>query len=236
MSIWVRPVNGPITQYWGNGATGPNGYGGHPGTDYACANGTTIVAASDGVVIYAGPAEGFGDHAVSIYHPADNVTTTYGHMESHIVSVGQQVYHGQPIGLADTEGWATGPHLHFEVRPGNQDFGGNPPNIDSDLWLHNHGAYGVTPWQPAGQITQAQRGQIVAMQRILRVYPDGAWGPVTDRAIQIIRWFCLTPPNPIRKNTQVAQLQQLWGVTADGIWGKNTDQAFQWWRWCFLNK
>lgn len=155
MTLWVLPVVGAeISQLFGQlpgqpwGVCGP---GGHPGTDYACPTGTPVRAASDGRVIYAGEAEGFGPDAVSIYHPADDVSSTSGHMMVRYVNVGDQVTAGQRIGLADTMGVATGPHLHFELRPGEQDFGPYPPNFDPDAWLHAHGAYLVPPADPKDQ-------------------------------------------------------------------------------------
>jgi murein DD-endopeptidase MepM/ murein hydrolase activator NlpD len=239
MSLWVRPVNAPITQEWGQipgadwGVRNPDGAGGHPGTDYGCAMGTPILAASAGRVSYAGYATGFGWNAVCIYHGADGVTTTSGHMESHYVWAGEDVYAGQPIGLADTQGQSTGSHLHFELRPGTATFGGNPPNIDSDLWLHNHGAYGASPLQPAGQLTAAQRNLIGQMQAILHVHVDKAWGKQTDDALQLIRYFSLGKQT---HSATVIALQQLWGQVPDGFWGAKTDQAYLFWRWCFLNK
>lgn len=156
MSVWVLPVVGArISQLFGQLPGQPWGDcapGGHPGTDYAVPAGTPVYAASDGVVSYAGEAEGFGPNAVSIYHPADDVTSTYGHMMHRYVQTAlsfggampdaqAQVLAGQLIGLADTMGTATGPHLHFEIRPGRATFAPYPPNIDPDRWLHDHGAY-----------------------------------------------------------------------------------------------
>lgn len=148
MPLWVLPVVAPITQLFGQfegepwGVCGP---GGHPGTDYGCPNGTPVVAAADGIVTFAGPASGFGDHAVSIHHQADDVTTTYGHFQAHFVTVGQAVAAGDRIGLADSQGNVTGPHLHLELRPGSAVFGaytGRPgSNVDPDAWLRAHGAY-----------------------------------------------------------------------------------------------
>ena len=139
----IRPANGPITQKWANGGiriSDTQAIGGHPGTDYGVPDGTPVKAAADGVVSFAGPASGFGDHCVSIWHPAFGVTTLYGHMGSHTVKAGDSVSAGQVIGLSDNQGTSTGPHLHFEVRPVNMPFGGNPPNIDSEVWLKTHGA------------------------------------------------------------------------------------------------
>lgn len=229
MSYWMRPVNAPMNQAFGH----DSGQGPHPGTDYACPMGTPILAPSDGVVIFAGYADGFGWHTVALYHPADNVSSTYGHMEAHYVGVGQVVRAGAMLGLADTQGWSTGPHLHYEMRVGDAPFGGFARNFDGDVWLHNHGAYGQSPLQPAGPLTPAQRVLIKNLQVILHVAVDGAWGKQTDDALELIRFFCL---NKGTHNTQVALLQQLWGVTADGDWGPKTDQAYLFWRFCFYNK
>lgn len=243
MSYWVRPVNAPMNQMFGQiagAAWGVVGPGGHPGSDYAVPMGTVVGAASAGTVIVAGQAYdgGFGYHPVVIYHPDDNVTTLYGHMESHIVSVGQQVNPGQPVGLADTQGFSTGSHLHAELRRGQVAYGyyGDGITEDFDAWLHAHGAYGGTPWQPPGQLNATDRANISKMQGILHVHLDGAWGKQTDDALQVIRWHCLTPPNPVKPSTQVAQLQQLWKVGADGIWGPQTDKVYLLLRYVYLGK
>lgn len=242
MTTWVRPVNGPITQLFGQlpgmpwGDCGP---GGHPGVDYGCPSGTPIVAAAAGQVIHAGPAEGFGDHAVSLFHIVDSVATTYGHMEAHYVQVGQMVHVGQLLGLADTQGEATGPHLHFELRPGNAPFGAYPPNVDPDAWLHAHGAYGTSPLQPAGQLTAADREAVRRIQAAAGVAVDGAWGKRTDDALQTLRWHHLTPPNAYNVSGQVRQLQAAFrfaGKDCDGVWGPNTDHAYLLARYCYLNK
>ena len=44
------------------------------------------------------------------------VVTLYAHSQKLLVKVGQQVTRGQPIMLVGSTGYATGPHLHFEVR------------------------------------------------------------------------------------------------------------------------
>lgn len=242
MTVWVRPVNAPITQLFGQLPGQPWGdvaLGGHPGTDYGCPVGTPIVAASDGQVIWAGPASGFGDHAVSIWHPVDGVSSTYGHMEAHYVGLGAEVYAGQLLGLADTEGFANGPHLHFEIRPGDAPFGGYPPNIDSDAWLHAHGAYGTSPLQPGGQLTTTDRNNVRRIQAAAGVPVDGAWGKVTDDALQTLRWHHLAPPNPVGRSTQIGVLQGAFGFAGkdqDGIWGHITDGAYLLARFCYLNK
>jgi murein DD-endopeptidase MepM/ murein hydrolase activator NlpD len=86
----------------------------HLGIDLAARRGTPVVAAGDGVVIEAGPAIGYG-RLIVIDH-GDGVTTRYGHLRRMRVKKGQKVAAGQEIGTVGQSGWATGPHLHFEVR------------------------------------------------------------------------------------------------------------------------
>ena len=136
------PFNGnyPITQEWANGGQHidwQHAVGGHPGVDYGVPSNTPLYAVMDGgIVNWAGPAEGFGDHCVAIYYPAKNVTILYGHGCAHYVQVGHTVQYGQLVALSDNEGWSTGPHVHVEVRPGNVPFGGNPPNWDPVVWFY----------------------------------------------------------------------------------------------------
>ncbi len=90
----------------------------HTGTDF-CApniNGKTVYAVKGGEVIYAAKHRAYGNFVI-IDHGA-GVSTCYAHMQdgSMLVSVGQKVSQGQPIGKVGTTGYSTGPHLHFEVR------------------------------------------------------------------------------------------------------------------------
>lgn len=109
----------------------------HAGTDYGAADGTPILAAADGVVAFAGHMSGFGN-AILITHTIDGqpVTSLYGHMwDGHLhVHTGDRVIAGQHIADVGSNGMSTGPHLHFEIRPG----GG--ATIDSNKWLNDHGA------------------------------------------------------------------------------------------------
>jgi murein DD-endopeptidase MepM/ murein hydrolase activator NlpD len=79
--------------------------------------GSPIRSVTDGVVIEAGPATGFGLW-VRVQQD-DGSVGVYGHMQDILVSVGQQVQAGDVIATVGSRGQSTGPHLHYEVhQPG----------------------------------------------------------------------------------------------------------------------
>jgi murein DD-endopeptidase MepM/ murein hydrolase activator NlpD len=109
-SFFVWPVQGEISSYFG-----PS----HPlGIDidlYHDPN-ARINAARAGTVTFAG-----GDACCSyglyvIIDHGQGLTTLYGHLSDIDVSVGQTVTQGQKIGEGGRTGYATGNHLHFEMR------------------------------------------------------------------------------------------------------------------------
>jgi murein DD-endopeptidase MepM/ murein hydrolase activator NlpD len=86
----------------------------HLGTDFAASTGTPARTVGDGTVKFAGSQNGYGN-VVFIQH-RNNTETVYAHLSKIMVQRGQSVGQGQTIGLVGATGWATGPHLHFEVR------------------------------------------------------------------------------------------------------------------------
>jgi murein DD-endopeptidase MepM/ murein hydrolase activator NlpD len=86
----------------------------HLGTDFAAATGTPARTVGDGVVEFSGVQNGYGN-VVFIKHRNGN-ETVYAHLSKLMVQRGQSVTQGQTIGLVGQTGWATGPHLHFEIR------------------------------------------------------------------------------------------------------------------------
>jgi len=103
----------------------------HGGIDIANSIGTPILAVSDGVVIDAGPAAGFGMW-VKLRH-ADGTVTVYGHVNTITCSVGQRVMAGDQIATMGNRGNSTGPHLHFEVQLNGTD------RVDPVPWLATRG-------------------------------------------------------------------------------------------------
>ena len=91
----------------------------HNGTDFAAPKGTPVMASSDGVVKLVGQQRGYGN-VIYLTHRG-GYTTIYGHLNSFAKELkqGQRVRQGQVIGYVGMTGWATGPHLHYEVRLNN---------------------------------------------------------------------------------------------------------------------
>jgi murein DD-endopeptidase MepM/ murein hydrolase activator NlpD len=90
----------------------------HKGVDYGAPTGTPIRSVGDGVVEYAGRQNGYGN-VVEIRH-GNQRSTLYAHLSRIDVRNGQHVEQGMRIGAVGSTGWATGPHLHFEVKVGGQ--------------------------------------------------------------------------------------------------------------------
>ena len=95
----------------------------HNGIDLAAPRGRKIKAADSGVVIFSGQAKrykGYGKVTV-IDHgqrkkDGKRLSTVYAHQSRILVKSGDFVYKGDLIGYVGSTGYATGPHLHFEVR------------------------------------------------------------------------------------------------------------------------
>lgn len=88
----------------------------HEGIDIGAPMGTPIRAAAAGEVIEARPSNGYG-YIVVIYH-GNGWSTLYAHMYAQTVKVskGDTVSKGQVIAEVGSNGWSTGPHLHFELH------------------------------------------------------------------------------------------------------------------------
>ena len=116
---WPLPVAGTITSQFGHRVDPITGEGSsHTGTDIACAEGTPILAAADGVVTVANGLDSWGGsygYYIQIDH-GGGLETLYAHCSSICVTTGQQVQAGQVIGYVGHTGRVTGNHLHLEVR------------------------------------------------------------------------------------------------------------------------
>jgi len=91
----------------------------HTGLDIAGPNGTQIVAADTGVVYLYPGSIGYGNLVVMIH--GNGYSTYYGHTAGYAPGLhsGEIVPRGTTIAFEGMTGWATGPHLHFEIRVNN---------------------------------------------------------------------------------------------------------------------
>lgn len=112
-SLFSWPITGTITSAYGWRKSGF-----HHGLDIAGKVGDPIRAAASGRV------------ACTEYHPiygrmvilehGNDKKTVYAHLAEFHVKKGQMVEQGKIIGTVGTSGRTTGPHLHFEIRTGDE--------------------------------------------------------------------------------------------------------------------
>jgi murein DD-endopeptidase MepM/ murein hydrolase activator NlpD len=99
----------------------------HRGQDFSAQCGVEVLAAASGRVTFNGWHPYGGGNRVVIDH-GNGLETTYNHLSSSSVQVGQQVTRGDVVALAGTTGASTGCHLHFEVMV-------NGEVVDPKGWL-----------------------------------------------------------------------------------------------------
>ncbi|WP_309350043.1 M23 family metallopeptidase [Telmatospirillum sp.] len=90
----------------------------HEGVDLGASTGTPVMATGDGQVVWASWRDRYG-LVVEIEHGM-GLHTRYAHLSKVLVTVGQHISRGAPLGLVGETGRTTGPHLHYEVRMGDQ--------------------------------------------------------------------------------------------------------------------
>ena len=115
----ARPAGAPIVKGWMSSPFGERvdpisgKKAWHEGMDFAGAKGSEVIAVANGVVVFAGYRDGYGQ-MVEISHGKD-MRTRYGHHEEVLVHAGQSVKRGDVIARMGSSGRSTGPHVHFEV-------------------------------------------------------------------------------------------------------------------------
>ena len=123
--IWLRrPIadtgaNRYIDGTYRYGSTMGGNFQQHQGVEFNNAAGTPVYATADGIVVFAGAAEG-GANTVAIRHDrgweSQHVFTTYYHNTALEVKAGQRVRAGDLIARVGNTGRATNDHLHLEVH------------------------------------------------------------------------------------------------------------------------
>ncbi|MER5474480.1 peptidoglycan DD-metalloendopeptidase family protein [Streptomyces sp. NPDC002685] len=112
------------------GQAGVNWMSVHTGIDFPVSYGTPVMSATDGTVRTQWNSA-YGN--MMIVTAMDGTETWYCHLSTYKVPSGTTVKAGDQIAFSGNSGNSTGPHLHFEVRPG----GGSA--IDPLPWLRSHG-------------------------------------------------------------------------------------------------
>jgi murein DD-endopeptidase MepM/ murein hydrolase activator NlpD len=113
----------------------------HTGVDYPRPDGTPVSVIQPGQVSYAGWIDGYGN-TIIVSHPG-GLSTLYGHLSRINVTNGQQIEPGSVIGNTGSTGRSTGPHIHFEVRRGNERL--PIPNSEGDKYFRFGGNIKVKP-------------------------------------------------------------------------------------------
>lgn len=112
--VWPCPGSTRVTSDYGNRLSPTAGASSnHRGIDIGADYGSSIVAAADGSVAFAGYNSGMGNY-VMISH-GSGLYTVYGHCSALLVSAGDAVTAGQTIAQVGSTGISTGNHLHFGV-------------------------------------------------------------------------------------------------------------------------
>jgi murein DD-endopeptidase MepM/ murein hydrolase activator NlpD len=178
--------NNEPTRFYPYGSTGRGRYRIHHGSDfpnpfgtpvYAAASGRVIVAGSDERIMY-GERVGFYGQLVILqldqqYHD-HKVWVLYGHLSQVHVDFLQEVEEGDPIGEVGMTGVAIGPHLHLEVRVGEN---GYQHTHNPELWLRPLPGKGTI----AGQLLDSQGRPLPEQPLTLyrKESPDRRWQDLT---------------------------------------------------------
>jgi murein DD-endopeptidase MepM/ murein hydrolase activator NlpD len=160
----------------------------HHGVEFLNSAGTPVLAAGDGTVVVAGDDKktiyglypnAYGNLVV-IQHSLPGISqpvfTVYGHLSKIDVKQGDTVQAGQKIGEVGATGAATGPHLHFEVRLGENTYAASR---NPELWLKPlSDKQGQLEGGIAGSILSANGNQISVPNIVIQ--PISTTGPAAD--------------------------------------------------------
>lgn len=154
--ILERPIaadyNDWVARFYPYASRGDGTYPPHHGVEFVNATGTPVRAVSAGTVVYAGTDERtvwgarasfYGNLIILQLHETylqQPIYCLYGHLSKIEVSVGQRVELLEPIGEIGSTGVAEGPHLHFEVRVGDNNY---RRTANPELWLAPHSGRGT---------------------------------------------------------------------------------------------
>jgi len=85
----------------------------HKGIDLPAWLGAPVSVTADGIVVFSGWSKGYG-RTIIVNHQ-NGYHTLYAHNQKILVKKGDSVRKGQTIAQVGRTGFATGPHIHYEV-------------------------------------------------------------------------------------------------------------------------
>ncbi len=112
---FVAPLKGKIVTKFGEKTQ----YGTNKGINIAAKQGTKVIAAAAGKVIYADYDATFG-YLVIIKLHEKNIVTSYAHLEDIILTKGAKIKQGAAVGYVGNTGKVNSPQLHFGIREGKK--------------------------------------------------------------------------------------------------------------------
>lgn len=175
---WQRPVpaTGPTwtDKSYPYGSTRGGMLRPHHGVEFVVPSGTPVLAVAAGTVRVAGddsqipfgPQTAFYGNLVVLEVAGTGHTPVfalYGHLSEVSVAVGQIVAAGDVLGLSGASGVADGPHLHLEVRVGENSYDATRNPL---LWLAPLPGTGVVAGRVVGASGELLHEAPVALQRI----------------------------------------------------------------------
>jgi len=150
----------------------------HDGVEFYNLFGSPVLAAADGVVLYAGDDKtrlwgrfsNFYGNLIIVQHELPSfpepVYTLYAHLSNILVKTGDSVLAGQEIGAVGASGGAMGSHLHFEVRLKNPDLQNTQnPELFLDLRRDPNQKTGILVGRVLSNSTP-QTSQFLVIQKI----------------------------------------------------------------------
>ncbi len=163
---WLSRPIGPqgeqhVDRFYPYGSTGGRRYRIHHGVEFqnqegtpvlAAASGRVIVAGRDDEVIYGAKSNFYGQLVIvelERRYRGEKLYNLYAHLSQIGVAVGQMVEEGDIVGRVGMSGSAFGPHLHFEVRGGENSYN---RTFNPELWLRPLPGYGII----VGRLIDAQ--------------------------------------------------------------------------------
>lgn len=182
---YLRPTSASISSSW-QGHKNRRPPSQEPGTDYACAYGTTLVAPASGRIVGVQTSTAGATGRFLTIDLDDGRRIRWLHLSAILVGNGARVSRGQGIARSGASAWGrewgVGAHVHVSLFPSHS-YGGFGPNstLDFERYIGNSGVDGSGKLVEDGELGPAT---IKAMQKVLGVTQDGEWGYNTTLALQ----------------------------------------------------